>query len=129
MFTWKVWWGKVLTVDQLKRRGFQLTNRYPMCKAEEQNLDHLFLYCSSIWGFWDHFTALSGVDWVCPLQIKDLMMGWSTFPIRKEAKKLWKAALYSLLRAIWKERNRVTFNNLNFSPYRIKHSFISSITS
>ena len=24
------------------------------------------------------------------------MMGWSTFPIRKEAKKLWKAALSSL---------------------------------
>ena len=57
------------------------------------------------------------------------MMGWSTFPIRKEAKKLWKTALSSLLWAVWKERNRVTFDNLNFSSYRIKHSFISSITS
>ena len=41
------------------------------------------------------------------------MMGWSTFPIRKEAKKLWKTALFSLLWAVWKERNRVTFDNLN----------------
>ena len=56
------------------------------------------------------------------------MMGWSTFPIRKEAKKLWKTALSSLLWAVWKERNRVTFDNLNFSSYKIKHS-ISSITS
>ena len=57
------------------------------------------------------------------------MMGWSTFPIRKEAKKLWKAVLSSLRWAVWKERNRVTFDNLNFSLDRIKYSFISSITS
>ena len=57
------------------------------------------------------------------------MMGWSTFPIRKEAKKLWKVALSSLLWAVWKERNSVTFDNLNFSSDRINHSFISSINS
>ena len=49
MFTWEVWWGKVLTRDQLKRRGFQLENRCPMCKEEEENLDHLFMLCPSIW--------------------------------------------------------------------------------
>ena len=65
----------------------------------------------------------------CPLWIKDLMMGWSTFSIRKEAKKLWKTTLSSLLWAVWKERNRVTLDNLNFSQDRIKQSFISSITS
>ena len=44
-------------------------------------------------------------------------------------KAMWKAALSSLLWAVWKERNRVMFDNLNFSSHRIKHSFISSITS
>ena len=72
---------------------------------------------------------MTGMEWVFPLRIKDLMMGWSTFPIRKEAKKLWKAALSSLLWAVWKERNRVTFDNLNFSSDRIKHSLISFITT
>ena len=96
MFTWEVWWGKVLTGDQLKRRGFQLANRCPMCKEEEENLEHLFLHCPTIWRFWALLIALSGMEWVCPLRIRDLMMGWSTFPIRKEAKKLWKAALSSL---------------------------------
>ena len=50
VFTWEVWWGKVLIGDQLKRRGFQLANRCPMCK-EEENLDHLFLHCPTIWRF------------------------------------------------------------------------------
>ena len=128
VFTWEVWWGKVLTGDQLKRRGFQLANRCLMCK-EEENLGHLFLHCPTIWRFWALLIALLGMEWVFLLRIRDLMMGWSTFPIRKEAKKLWKAALSSLLWAVWKERNRVTFDNLNFSSHRIKHSFISSITS
>ena len=57
------------------------------------------------------------------------MMRWPTFPIKKEAKKLWKAALFSLFWAVWNERNRVTLDNLNFSQDRIKQSFISSFIS
>ena len=26
VFTWEVWWGKVLTINQLKKGGFQLTS-------------------------------------------------------------------------------------------------------
>ena len=51
------------------------------------------------------------------------------FSYKKEAKKLWKTALSGLFWAMWKDRNRVTFDNLNFSSDRIKHSFIFSITS
>ena len=35
-FAWKVWWGKILTTDQLSKRGFPLASRCPFCsKAEE----------------------------------------------------------------------------------------------
>ena len=67
VFTWEVWWGKVLIGDQSKRRGFQLANICPMCKEEEENLDHLFMHCPTIWRFWALLTALSGMEWVCPL--------------------------------------------------------------
>ena len=30
-FAWEVWWGKVLTMDQLKKRGFQMASRCPLC--------------------------------------------------------------------------------------------------
>ena len=42
---------------------------------------------------------------------------------------MWKAALPSLLWAIWKERNKVVFDNDRFSPSRLKHSSIISLTS
>ena len=85
VFTWEVWWGKVLTGDQLKRRGFQLANRCKMCKEEEKNLDNLFLHCLTIWRFWALLIALLGMEWGCPLWIKDFMMGWSTFSYKKRS--------------------------------------------
>ena len=42
---------------------------------------------------------------------------------------MWKVALPCILWAIWKERNRVVFDNDSFSPTRLKHSFITSLTS
>lgn len=37
--------GKILTQDNLKRRGFQLPNRCILCKVEEESIDHLFIHC------------------------------------------------------------------------------------
>ena len=30
-FAWEVRWGKVLTMDQLKKRGVQIASRCPLC--------------------------------------------------------------------------------------------------
>ena len=69
------------------------------------------------------------MDWVCPFWVNDLMVGLTTFPIRKKAKNMWKAALSVLFWAIWKEINRVVFDNDNFSPDKLKNSFITYLTS
>ena len=95
VFTREGWWSKVLTMNQLKKRGFQLTSRCPLCKEDEENVDHLF-HCPSVWGYWVALFSLIGMDWVCPFRVNDLMVGWTTFPIRKKAKNLWKVALSSL---------------------------------
>ena len=129
MFSWEVWWGKVLTMDQLKKRGFQLASRCPLCKEDEENIDHLLLHCSLVWGFCVAFISLQGMEWVCPLLIKDLMVDWTIFPIRKKAKSLWQTALSSLCWAIWKERNMMVFDYVIFSQEMLKNFFITSLTS
>ena len=116
-------------MDRLKKMGFQLASRCPLCKENEENIDHFFLHCPSIGGFWAALISLPGMDWVCPFLVKDLMMGWTTFPIRKKAKNLWQTTLSSLCWAIWKERNMVVFYNVIFSQERSKNSFITSLTS
>ena len=52
IFAWEVWWGKVLTMDQLKKGGFQMASRCPLCGKAEEVLDHLLIHCPSIWGLW-----------------------------------------------------------------------------
>ena len=102
MFTYKVWWGNVLTMDQLKKRGLQLAIKCPLCKEDEENIDHL--HCPSIWSFWVALISLPGIDWVCPFLVKNLMVGWTTFPKRRKAKNQWQAALSSLF-FLWIKAN------------------------
>ena len=40
VFAWEVAWGKVLTLDQLKRRGMTFVNRCFMCEEDKETIDH-----------------------------------------------------------------------------------------
>ena len=51
------------------------------------------------------------------------------FPIKKRVRKIWREAPLCLIWAIWKERNRIVFDNVTFSFPRIKSSFVSMLTS
>ncbi|RVW94296.1 putative ribonuclease H protein [Vitis vinifera] len=44
-FAWEAAWGKVLTQDQLKRRGWKLANRCPLCCDEEETINHILIHC------------------------------------------------------------------------------------
>jgi len=44
-FVWEVSHGKILTSDNLHRRGFTLANRCFLCKDDSETVDHLLLHC------------------------------------------------------------------------------------
>jgi len=44
-FLWATALGRILTVDNLRRRGFQLINRCCLCKKDEETINHLLLHC------------------------------------------------------------------------------------
>ena len=55
-FAWEASWGKVLTLDQLKKRGWTLANRCFLCYAEEESIDHILIHCTNarviVCSFW-----------------------------------------------------------------------------
>ncbi|KAL6342404.1 hypothetical protein AAG906_009077 [Vitis piasezkii] len=73
-------WGKVLTQDQLKRRGWNLANRCFLCCAEEETINHILVHCSKARVLWDLMFSLFGVNWVLLLMVRDtlLAIGGST---------------------------------------------------
>ena len=52
-FAWEASWGKVLTQEQLQRRGFSLANRCFLCLFEEETVDHLLLHCVKTRVLWN----------------------------------------------------------------------------
>ena len=47
-FAWEASWGKILTLDQLKRKGRILANRCFLCEEEEEKMvEHLLLQCQA----------------------------------------------------------------------------------
>ena len=66
----------------------------------------------------------SGVVWVIPFFPRDLLLGWKGIRVRRDDKKIWLAAPYCLFWVIWKERNKIVFENEDLSLQRLKNSFV-----
>ena len=45
-FAWEASWGKVLALDELKKRSWSLPNRCFLCCAAEETIDHLLIHCT-----------------------------------------------------------------------------------
>ena len=66
VFAWEASWGKALTMDQLKRQGLTLVNRYVMCEEDEETIDHLLIHCKCAKLLWDLFLSIVEISWVFP---------------------------------------------------------------
>jgi len=44
-FVWEASHGKILTIDNLQKKGITLVNKYFMCKGDSESADHLLLHC------------------------------------------------------------------------------------
>ena len=45
IFAWEATWNKILTLDNIKKRGWEVANRCYFCKKEEESTDHLLFHC------------------------------------------------------------------------------------
>ena len=126
-FAWEAFWGKVLTLDQLKKRGQCLANRCFLCCEEEESIDHILIQCSKARVLWELLFTLFGVSWVLPYSVRDTLSGWSGFNMGKKRRKVWKAAPSCIFWVVWKERNRIAFDNEELSMNRLKNSFVCNL--
>ena len=63
---------------------------------------------------------LFGVMWVLMLLTRDTLLGWHGSFVGKKCRKAWMVAPLCIFWLVWKERNRVTFENDDLSIQRVK---------
>jgi hypothetical protein len=75
-FVWTTTLGKILTLDNLRKRNAIVVNLCYMCKKSREFIDHLLLHCEVARELWSSLFNLFGVDWVMPRRVRELLVSW-----------------------------------------------------
>ena len=108
-FAWEATWGKVLTLDQLKRREMTFANICFLCKEDEETIDHLLIHCKSAKLLWNIFLSIVEANWVFPCSVLHTLIAWQGVAVSKKHKKIWMATPLCLFWTLWHARNRLVF--------------------
>jgi hypothetical protein len=71
-FTWAAALGKILTLDNLKKRRVIVIDRCCMCKKNESSMYHLLLHCDVACILWNAIFSHFSLSWVMPRRMVDL---------------------------------------------------------
>ncbi|RVX05596.1 hypothetical protein CK203_027274 [Vitis vinifera] len=72
---WAASWRKVLTLDQIQKKGWAITNDVFLCQDYEESIDHLLLHCEKTREVWNlFFTCLECVGCFLPRLGKTLVV-------------------------------------------------------
>ncbi|KAF5464706.1 hypothetical protein F2P56_014761 [Juglans regia] len=84
-FVWTSALGKILTTDNLRKRGCVVMNWCYLCKKDGESVDHLLLHCEVTKVLWDEIFRRVDVAWAMPLRVVDLLcIMWYIWSERNE---------------------------------------------
>jgi hypothetical protein len=125
-FVWTATWGRILTCDNLMRRGYTMAGWCCMCCCDGETVDHLLLHCSAVQKLWNYVFLTFRVHWVLPRQVADLLFGWHNW-FGKHHSHIWNLSPLCLMWTVWRERNLRTFEDLSSSPDQLLGTFVTSL--
>lgn len=110
-FIWLLLHRRVLTGDQLMKRGFHGPFRCEMCEENVETLNHIFIECTLISELWRRMATLLGLQWSNFLTLDQL---WRDWPNQEGVDHFIRQLVWMgstiLLWNIWNERNSRIFN-------------------
>uniref|UniRef100_A0A2N9I908 Reverse transcriptase domain-containing protein n=1 Tax=Fagus sylvatica TaxID=28930 RepID=A0A2N9I908_FAGSY len=75
-FVWTAAHGKILTMDNLRKRRICIVDWCCMCKHSGESPNHLLLHCETAQSLWSMVFCLFGVVWVMPGSVMEVMASW-----------------------------------------------------
>jgi hypothetical protein len=75
-FAWSAALGKILTVDNLRKRHIIIVDKCCLCKRDGESVDHLLIHCDVVSTLWNAIFNRFGMPWVMPRRVIDLFACW-----------------------------------------------------
>jgi hypothetical protein len=127
-FVWSAAIGKILTLDNLRKRQVVVVNRCFMCKKDGESIDHLLLHCKVAHALWCNIFSRLDLSWFMFSSVLDLCACWYSSS-RNRSAVVWKMMLICIFWSIWRERNNRCFEDLESSLEEILASLLYSLYS
>lgn len=131
-FNWTLLKEKILTAENLRKRGIQGPSRCCFYCSEEESMQHIFLLCSFAQSCWKQVISPIEISERFD-QIASLQKNWGKcYPYSRKGKhninRLWKCIPATLCWQIWLARNNYVFNNKKPSMANIQAKTIAIIS-
>jgi hypothetical protein len=127
-FAWTAAHGKILTLDNLRKKRVIVIDRCCMCKMNGESVDHLLLHCEVARALWNAIFSRFSLSWVMPLRVVDLFACWWTGG-RSRSAVVWKMVLCCLMWCLWRERNDRQFEDKERTTEDLISFFFHSLYS
>ncbi|KAL6339538.1 hypothetical protein AAG906_034623 [Vitis piasezkii] len=107
----------ILTIDQLKKRGWTLVNGCFLYKDEEESANNLLLDCTKTRILWPSVFSLFGLERVMPASINGELLSWQGSFLGKRRKIVWLASIRNAIVIDLQEAREMKANNHHFGRY------------
>ncbi|OAY76175.1 putative ribonuclease H protein [Ananas comosus] len=114
-FMWLLYKNRILTHDNLRRRGWILASRCELCFNVGEDIIHLFLHCPYSLAVWASLNLLLCLPQPSLLGLGDSWAMWSS-RLPKDIRKVGNTIFSCFAWSIWSERNHRIFDNTCSTP-------------
>lgn len=123
MFTWLVWKNKILTWDNLLKRGYLGPGHYTLCINDFESCFHIFLFCTISKDVWKYTTQTLRIMNKQEQNIEQCITKWDVGDIK------YKDLLFYIFQEIWNAINHYIFKGVPIKTNRICHHIISWLST
>ncbi|CAN1832347.1 Putative ribonuclease H protein At1g65750 [Linum perenne] len=110
-FLWLCFHNRILTIDNLKRRGFQMPNRCSLCFCEEESVNHIFILCPFSTRVWRLLSSKLSFSGPFAAEATDFISSWKGMNCVIPFQLASKVILHCFFWFIWWERNNRIFRD------------------
>ncbi|XP_057775017.1 uncharacterized protein LOC130993994 [Salvia miltiorrhiza] len=119
---WRLLHDRMPTYDRLIRNGLVTPNWCPICRSNEETVDHTFWNYAPVRKVWEVFlTWFNFPQGLYELDIKSFLVTAWNRKSSSQVQKFWKAGIITIIWAVWTQRNSCIFDDKQFSYRHVLH--------